>query len=122
MKVLVQKFGGSSVATPEQRLMVIRHIEGARLAGYRVVVVVSAMGRRGAPYATDSLLELLGNNQVSPRERDLLLACGEIISGVVLSAALQGRDIAAVFLTGGQAGIITDTRYGDARILRVEPR
>ncbi|QGP93287.1 Aspartate kinase [Neomoorella glycerini] len=122
MKVLVQKFGGSSVATPEQRLMVARHIERACRAGYRVAVVVSAMGRRGAPYATDTLLDLLGDNPVSPRERDLLLACGEIIAGVVLSATLQGRGIEAVFLTGGQAGIITDARFNDARILRVEPR
>ncbi|OIQ58870.1 aspartokinase [Moorella thermoacetica] len=122
MKVLVQKFGGSSVASPEQRLVVTGHIERACREGYQVVVVVSAMGRRGAPYATDTLLELLGDNEVDPRERDLLLACGEIISGVVLAGLLKSRDLPAVFLTGGQAGIITDAQFGDARILRVEPR
>ncbi|MDN5361776.1 MAG: aspartate kinase [Moorella sp. (in: firmicutes)] len=122
MKVLVQKFGGSSVASPEQRLVVAGHIERAYRAGYQVVVVVSAMGRRGAPYATDTLLELLDTNGVNPRERDLLLSCGEIISGVVLAGVLENRGLPAVFLTGGQAGIITDAQFGDARILRVEPR
>lgn len=59
MNILVQKFGGSSMATPALRAQVIEHIKEAEAAGYRVVVVVSAMGRAGEPYATDTLLQLV---------------------------------------------------------------
>lgn len=68
--ILVQKFGGTSVATPERRLQVVEHSRRAREAGYRVAIVVSAMGRRGDPYATDSLLDLLrlDGGAVAPRD------------------------------------------------------
>lgn len=123
MKILVQKFGGTSVATPEARRQVIEKIINARKQGYRLVVVVSAMGRQGAPYATDTLkglLEASGTN-VSPREMDLILSCGEIISGTVLTGSLQAAGFKAIFLTGAQAGIITDNRFGNATIRRVDP-
>ncbi|MCG0278611.1 MAG: aspartate kinase [Thermanaeromonas sp.] len=122
MKVLVQKFGGSSVARAEDRRLVVRHILRAREKGYQVVVVVSAMGRRGAPYATDTLLDLVAGQDVSPRDRDLLLSCGEIIASVVLAGALREVGVPVICLTGAQAGIITDSNFGDARILRVEPQ
>lgn len=122
MRVLVQKFGGTSVAGPSEREHVLRKVLAAREMGYAVVVVVSAMGRRGAPYATDTLLELLREGKATPRETDLLLACGEIVSGVVLAAALRARGVATTFLTGPQAGLITDETHGEARIIRVEPR
>lgn len=122
MKVLVQKFGGSSVARAEDRRLVVRHILKAREKGYQVVVVVSAMGRRGAPYATDTLLDLVAGQDVSPRDRDLLLSCGEIIAAVVLAGALREAGVPVICLTGAQAGIITDDNFGDARILRVEPQ
>lgn len=122
MKVLVQKFGGSSVARAEDRRLVVRHILKARERGYRVVVVVSAMGRRGAPYATDTLLDLVAGQDVSLRDKDLLLSCGEIIATVVLAGALREAGVPVICLTGAQAGIITDDNFGDAKILRVEPR
>ncbi|MHB1125536.1 MAG: aspartate kinase [Bacillota bacterium] len=124
MPVLVQKFGGTSVASPEQRQLVAEKIIKAKKAGYSLVVVVSAMGRSGAPYATDTLINLARETggEVPPREMDLIMACGEIISGVVLVGTLSSRGYEAVCITGPQAGIITDSRYGDARIIRVELR
>lgn len=110
------------MARAEDRRLVVRHILKAREGGYRVVVVVSAMGRRGAPYATDTLLDLVAGQDISPRDKDLLLSCGEIIATVVLAGALREAGVPVVCLTGAQAGIITDDNFGDARIIRVEPR
>ena len=75
MKIIVQKFGGTSVKDEESRQHAKKHIEKALADGYKVVVVVSAMGRKGDPYATDTLLSLIGGNQskFSKREHDLLI-------------------------------------------------
>src|SRR5690606_12579200 len=79
------------------------------------------MGRAGDPYATDTVLALLdGGAEAEPRDRDLLLACGEIIACVVLAHALRAQELPAVALTGRDAGIITDANFGNARILRVD--
>lgn len=123
MPILVQKFGGTSVATPELREKVARRIIAAKEQGYQVVVVVSAIGRQGAPYATDTLLKLLRETfpGANNREQDLLLACGEIISGVLLTATLQRLGFKATCLSGAQAGIITDPNFGEAHINRVQP-
>ncbi|MGE5507068.1 MAG: aspartate kinase [Chitinophagales bacterium] len=121
MRVLVQKFGGTSVATEEQRARVVDRVVEARRTGFDVVVVVSAWGRRGDPYATDTLLSLLQAGETSERDRDLLLSCGEIISAVVMAGLLNARGLMATALTGGQAGIITDGGFGEARILEVQP-
>lgn len=92
--------------------------------GSSVVVVVSAMGRKNDPYATDTFIQLIkeGNPQPPEREMDLIMSCGEIISGVVLAAQLTARGIPARFLTGEQAGIVTDGRHNNAHILYVNPR
>ncbi|KRW91616.1 aspartate kinase [Alicyclobacillus tengchongensis] len=124
MKIVVQKFGGTSVATPESRRAAYRHIEQAKADGYAVVVVVSAMGRRGDPYATDSLLSLLESSEASAapanlRERDMLMACGEIISAVVFAQELRARGHKVRAMTGAQAGILTSSDFGNARILDV---
>ncbi|MFB9329755.1 aspartate kinase [Paenibacillus aurantiacus] len=121
MPILVQKFGGTSLSTPEARELVIKHIERERNQQYGLVVVVSAMGRKGEPYATDTLLGFMRDNgdSLPSRERDLLLGCGEIISAATLCSLLQSRSIPAVALTGGGAGIITDNQYGRARILEI---
>lgn len=123
MKVIVQKFGGTSVSDEKSRSHVLRHIVRERETGRGLVVVVSAMGRRGEPYATDTLLDLIrqNGNALPDREKDLLLSCGEIISAATLTSLLISRGIPAVALTGGQAGIITDARFGSARILEVRP-
>jgi len=123
MKIVVQKFGGTSVATPEVRAKAVQKVINAKKSGYHPVVVVSAMGRKGAPYATDTLIDLAKNEYVDthPREMDLLMSCGEIISSVIMVNALRAKGYEAVALTGGQAGIITDNNYGNANILRVQP-
>ncbi|WP_223066824.1 aspartate kinase [Paenibacillus caui] len=123
MRILVQKFGGTSLATPEAREHVIKHIERELAEGCRLVVVVSAMGRKGDPYATDTLLDWAAShgNALPPREKDLLLCCGEIISAATLCSLLEARSISSVVLTGAQAGFRTDDHFGNARILDVVP-
>ncbi len=123
MKFIIQKFGGTSLVDDEMRAKVADKVIVARQEGYSPVVVVSAIGRMGEPYATDTLLSFAqgNNNELSPRESDLLMSCGEIISGVILTATIQRAGYPAVFLTGMQAGIITDKSYSNARILKVDP-
>lgn len=120
---MVQKYGGTSVATPEQRKRVVAKIKEAIDLGYGVVVVVSAMGRYGAPYATDTLIGLAKEifPKPYPRELDLLMMCGELISTVVMVQSLRQHGIEAEAFTGGQAGIITDQTFGEARIIEVKP-
>ncbi len=123
MRILVQKFGGSSLTTVESRDRVIKHIQREQGEGYSVVVVVSAMGRLGDPYATDTLLQLVQSEQepLSARELDLLLCCGETISAMTLCAALKLAGIKAVAFTGAGAGITTDNEYGKAKIKKINP-
>jgi aspartate kinase len=122
MKILVQKFGGTSVATKETREMIVDKVETALNNGYFPVVVVSAIGRNGDPYATDTLINTAKavGCETSPREMDLIMACGEIISSVVMVNTLRKRGHESVALTGAQAGIITDDNFGDAEVLRVD--
>ncbi len=124
MGIVVQKFGGTSVASEESRARVVAKIVEARRDGKDVVVVVSAMGRKPAPYATDTLLDLAGSlcKTLPARERDAIAACGEIISTVVVAAALEAVGCPAASLTGSQAGITTDANFTDARIAKIEPR
>ncbi len=91
--------------------------------GYSPVVVVSAMGRAGEPYATDTLIRLASDvsSEIESREMDLLVSCGEIVSSVMMAGTLRSKGVDARVLTGGQAGIITDGSFSDARIIRVEP-
>ncbi|HTU69620.1 MAG TPA: aspartate kinase [Candidatus Baltobacteraceae bacterium] len=119
-RVAVLKFGGTSVATREQREVAFARILDAREAGYAPVAVVSAMGREPAPYATDTLIGLIGGNTGSANA-DLLLACGELISAAVFAEELSAMNVEALAMTGGQAGIITDGDHGNAAILRVDP-
>ncbi|GAB6274697.1 MAG: aspartate kinase [Peptococcaceae bacterium] len=123
MKFLIQKYGGTSVNTPEARELVASRVIAAREEGYTPVVVVSAIGRLGEPYATDTLINFVHHtySEVSPREMDLLMSCGEIISGITLTAAIQKAGHQAIFLTGAQAGIITDHNFNEARIIKIKP-
>ncbi|MGI6485525.1 MAG: aspartate kinase [Tepidanaerobacteraceae bacterium] len=122
MKIIVQKFGGTSLATKDRIQKAAEKVIEAKKKGYDVVVVVSAMGRSGDPYATDTLLDYVKSSvkKVSSRELDLLLNCGEIISAVVFSQSLESMGFKSTALTGAQAGIITDSSFNCARILRVK--
>jgi aspartate kinase len=123
----VQKFGGSSVASAEGRAAVLKKIQQALAAGQAPVIVVSAMGRKPDPYATDTLIGLLssgdlGSAAVDAREKDMLMACGETISIVVMAHLLRAHGLAAVALTGSQAGVLTDDRHGEALVRSIDPR
>lgn len=119
------KFGGTSVATAEARLTSAMRVISAKEQGFRPVVVVSAIGRRGAPYATDTLINVLKeiDPSVEPdaRELDLLIACGEILSSVIFAHTLKTLGHAAQAFRGGQAGIRTDGVFGNARIVGINP-
>lgn len=124
MKIIVQKYGGTSLATPELRSRVCDIIAAHRQEETALVVVVSAMGREKEAYATDTFINLIKESNPDPplREMDILVSCGETISGVLLTSHLCARGIKAKFLSGEQAGIITDSNYGNAHILYVNPQ
>lgn len=119
MKVIVQKFGGTSVKDEESRLRAYHHIQNAVNEGHKVVAVVSAMGRKGDPYATDTLLDKVegSNTTLSKREVDLLLSCGETISAVVMSHLLNKQGLKAQAMTGALAGFRTTNDFSNAKII-----
>lgn len=123
MQICVQKFGGSSLVNENLRKQVVSRILEARDSGYAPVIVVSAMGRVGDSYATDTLIDLVKQTNPQPciRNLDLLLSCGEIISAVILSETLNSSGIKATTLTGWQGGILTDSNHGNARIISIDP-
>ncbi|HEX3549378.1 MAG TPA: aspartate kinase [Candidatus Elarobacter sp.] len=120
MNVVVQKFGGSSLATHELREIAASRVIETQRRGDSPVVVCSALGRSPEPYATDTLAELLGPVRDGPN-RDLLLACGEAIAAAVFAELLCALGVPAQAMTGLQAGITTDDRFGDAEIREVDP-
>lgn len=122
MELVIQKFGGTSVATEDSRLEVYKKIEKKLRENKKVLAVVSAMGREGDAYATDTLLSLLKkeNNNVNLRELDMIYSCGEIISGCIITANLQKKGHNAICLTGYQSGILTDTNFTDATIKNID--
>ena len=118
MALVVQKYGGSSVASAEHMKRVAERIVAAKKNGDDVVVVVSAMGD-----STDELLDLAGQITDEPpgRELDMLLTAGERISMAVLAMAIQTLGYEARSYTGSQAGVITDAAHGRAKIIDVRP-
>ncbi len=117
MSIVVQKFGGTSLADPARIKAVADRVEATRKDGHDVVVVVSAMGE-----TTDQLVSLAAevSDDPSPREMDMLLSAGERISMALLAIALNSRGIPAVSYTGSQAGILTDSSHGSAKILDIK--
>ena len=118
MTVIVQKYGGSSVADVDRLQRVADKVCETQKSDHDVVVVVSAMGD-----TTDELLDLAKSFSAAPprRELDMLLSVGERISMALLSIAIQERGLSAISLTGSQCGIITNDRHSDARIIEVRP-
>ena len=117
MGLVVQKFGGTSVGSPERILHVAERVLEEKNRGNDVVVVVSAMGK-----TTDSLVTLASevNSKPSKREMDVLLSTGEQITISLLAMALQAKGVDAISYTGWQAGMITEDVHGNARILKIE--
>lgn len=116
MPVVVQKYGGTSVADASRIETVADRVVALRDQGNECVVVVSAMGQ-----TTDELVSLASqiSNQPDPREMDMLLTAGERVSMSLLAMALQARGAPAVSYTGSQAGILTDSSHGEARITEI---
>ena len=119
MALIVQKYGGSSVADAERIKNVARRVAETKDEGNQVVVVVSAMGD-----TTDELIKLACqiSEQPGERELDVLLSTGEVISSTLLAMALERAGYKAISLSGIQAGIFTDASYSRARILHVAPK
>ncbi len=118
MSIVVQKYGGTSVADPDRIRQVAARVMRTKHAGHDVVVVVSAMG-----HTTDDLLALAKQVSASPdrRELDMLLSAGERISMALLTMAIREQGGDAISFTGSQSGIVTNDRHVDARIIEVRP-
>ncbi|MBL7124765.1 MAG: aspartate kinase [Dehalococcoidales bacterium] len=119
MALIIQKYGGSSVADAERIKNVARRIAAARARGDQVVVVVSAMGD-----TTDDLIKMAYQvtQQPGERELDVLLSTGELVSSTLLAMALKNMGYGAISLSGAQAGIRTDASHSRARILNLNPK
>jgi aspartate kinase len=117
MPIIIQKYGGTSVADPEKIRRCAERIAGARRAGNGVVVVVSAMG-----HTTDELIDLAlaVNESPAKREMDMLMSTGEQVSVALMAMALNALGIDAVSMTGGQLGIVTDDVHTKARIRSID--
>src|SRR5574342_214307 len=115
-QLIVQKYGGSSVADPEKIKNVARRVAESAAKGHRMVVVVSAMGK-----TTDALVDLAAaiTPTPDPREMDMLLATGEQVTIGLLAMALQSLGLPACSFTGPQVGLVTDEAHTKARIKRI---
>lgn len=118
MSIIVQKYGGSSVADLERLKKIAKIIAAVKQQGHDVVAVVSAMGK-----TTNQLIEMAKSLSENPdkRELDMLLSTGERITMALLCIALNDLGVEAISLTGSQSGIITNDRYNDARVIEVRP-
>jgi len=121
--IIVMKFGGSSVRSEKSRGQVIKHIRTHAESVKKLVVIVSAMGRKGEPYATDTLIALLKDlgEPVNPAELDEVMSIGETLSSAFFSHLLSQNGLPAEAFTGRQAGILTDDNPGNAEILEINP-
>ncbi|MED5240503.1 MAG: aspartate kinase [SAR324 cluster bacterium] len=121
--IVVIKFGGSSVRSEKSRGHVIKHIRTHAESVKKLVVIVSAMGRKGEPYATDTLIALLKDlgEPVNPAELDEVMSIGETLSSAFFSHLLSQNGLPAEAFTGRQAGILTDDNPGNAEILEINP-
>ena len=119
MAIIVQKYGGTSIADAEKIKNVARRVAARQDKGDDVVVVVSAMGK-----TTDQLIDLAYQMSDEPedREMDVLVSTGETVSSSLMAMALRSMGYQAISLSGAQAGIGTETRYGRARILSIDPK
>ncbi|MBI4846821.1 MAG: aspartate kinase [Candidatus Omnitrophica bacterium] len=118
-KLIIQKYGGTSVANPERIINVAKRVVATKKKGFNVVVVVSALGD-----TTDKLIELAHQITDSPAERefDMLVSTGEQVSVALLAMAIHKLGVEAISFTGAQVGIITDTAFTKARIININSK
>ena len=121
MGIVVQKFGGTSLNNLNAQSLLLSQVKKAKEEGNDLVVVVSAMGRTGDPYSTDTLINMLdiANGPVDLKNKDLIMSCGEVISSSVISHLLTIHGMESVALTGFQAGIRTDDKFNNATIVDI---
>ena len=122
MGIIVQKFGGTSLRDANGLKFLLSHVKKCKDDGNDLVVVVSSMGRKGEPYATDTLINELEkiSKQIDPMKKDLIMSCGEVISSALVSHLLDSYNIPSVALTGSQAGILTDNNFNFAEIIHID--
>lgn len=122
MGLIVQKFGGTSLNDINGQSLLLSQVKKAKLEGHDLVVVVSAMGRIGEPYATDTLINLLdiSNGPLDPKKKDLIMSCGEIISSAIISHLIDIHGMTSEGLAGFQAGILTDDEFNSANIIDID--
>lgn len=122
MDIVVCKFGGTSINVESNREIAIEKICNYQNSGKQVVVVVSAMGRKGDPYATDTLIELMSqiDKRIDPLKKDFIMCCGEIISAAIISHMLESRGIYSIPMTGFQAGVLTSNGFTNSEILKID--
>lgn len=129
MALIVQKYGGSSLSDKSRREIIINKIKASLNKGDKLIVVVSAMGRLGSPYATDSLLALLDeaaansateNFSASGIAKDMIASCGELISATYIATMLGASGVKAVPLSAYTAGIRASGPYGDADLTDID--
>lgn len=122
MGIIVQKFGGTSFKNLNSDSTILKHIRECIDSGNYPVIVVSAIGRNGEPYATDTLIKQLEkiNTKIDPKKKDLIMSCGETISSAIISHLLESNDIPSEPLTGFQAGILTDSNFNSAEIIHID--
>lgn len=120
MKIIVQKFGGTSTGTPHSRQLIYNHIQRACNDGYKVVAIVSAMGRFDDPYATDTLLSLVDKNNLTKEELDRLSSVGETISSLVIKSEFMSLNLNVATLRNEEIGIITDNNFTNANIIELD--
>lgn len=117
MKIIVQKFGGTSTGTPHSRQLIYNHIQRACNDGYKVVAVVSAMGRFDDAYATDTLLSLVDKSHLTNEEIDRLASIGETISALVIKSEFMNLNLNVATLRNDEIGILTDNTFTNAQII-----
>lgn len=122
MAIIVQKFGGTSLRDANGLKFLLSHVKKCKSLGNDLVVVVSSMGRKGEPYATDTLINQLEDIDINidPMIKDLIMSCGEIVSCAVVAHLLDVNGIPAIPLTGFQAGILTNDNFNQAEILDID--
>ncbi len=121
MGLVVLKFGGTSLKDMNRDSDFLKHIKNHVAKGDKVVVVVSAIGRMGAPYSTDTLISQLEmiDKKIDPKKKDFIMSCGEIISAAIVAHLLESIGLPSEPLTGFQAGIITDNEFNTSKILEI---
>lgn len=118
MGIVIQKFGGTSLRNLSNKSEFLNLVKKEVQIGSELVLVVSAMGRRGDPYATDTLINQLENisTTISPKKKDLIMSVGETISAALVSHILESEGLSSEALMGFQAGIITDDNFNSSKI------